>query len=837
MVEFPKSKVARGILIFLAGSSFYSQADEAQNQQDERVIEEVIATASPIRDSQKAAIDAKKAANNYADIVSADTIGRFPDQNLADSLGRIPGLAIERDQGQARYINFRGAPFRYTTLAIDGIAIPGAENGRIPRFDSFPSVITRKIEANKAIMADMPGESVAGFINIETFNPFETPGLAVAADVGYGQQKLGGGDIDKLSLRTSWSNEEFGFSLFGSKNSREQTTDNREFDLEQENGELVVNSVDIRSYKVLREDMAYGGRFEYRPSGSMDRFFLSTLYSEFQDHEERNQFVLDFAGGAAAMGGSVTPGAKGTGLTLINRMLEDGLYENSTWTHTLGADVQLGNWMVEGRINNTTTESNIFLPIPYSAAGNAMASYDLTNLNDPSVELMTANGSINDVNNYALDLFILYGSTLEIDAWKYKIDADRDVKVGSYAGQLKVGAMLDTRSTEGFGTSGSQQYHLWGVNPADYVTNTAWETDFTNSIKGTYFDNKGLRQALEQASGGLVVTPTADTQINIDEDIMVAYGMLTTDFSWGSLVAGVRIENTDYASSGPEGEQSDSFTDVLPSLHLNMDLAADLKFRASLSTAISRPTYNEWRASANVDITNQQISGGNPTLEAENAYGADFSLEWYAGDASLLALGAFYRHIDNVIYADSTKIDAGLYVPDYAGQQWDYTGFVNGQDGSFQGIEFNLIAQASDFISESLDGFGFNANITLLDSEFTTLSGAEFSLPGTSDLIYNASLFYENDSLSVRLNYQFRDDWLSTTENDSMGEYWNAQKRLDLSVSYTLPQPVLGADVSIYANANNLTDEIDIRYAGTEATPNQIERYGRRFMAGVRVNF
>ena len=66
-------------------------------------------TGTPIRDSQAAAIEAKRNANNVVDILAADTIGRFPDQNLADSLGRVPGLAIERDQGQARYINFRGA--------------------------------------------------------------------------------------------------------------------------------------------------------------------------------------------------------------------------------------------------------------------------------------------------------------------------------------------------------------------------------------------------------------------------------------------------------------------------------------------------------------------------------------------------------------------------------------------------------------------------------------------------------------------------------------------------------------------------------------------------------
>ncbi|WP_102798194.1 TonB-dependent receptor [Bowmanella denitrificans] len=821
-------------LALFVSLSLLSHTLLAQNEQ--QTMEEVIALASPIRDSQKAAIEAKQHASNFVDVVSADTIGRFPDQNLADSLGRIPGLAIERDQGQARYINFRGAPFRYTTLAIDGIAIPGAENGRIPRFDSFPAVITRKIEANKAVLASMPAESVAGFINIETFNPFETKGFTLATDVGYGQQSLGGGTIDKVSLRTSWSNQNIGLSLFGSQNSREQITDNREFDLEQQDGELVVNKVDMRSYQVKREDSAYGGRLEYRPQDSLDRFFFSSLYSEFQDHEQRNQYVLDFKAGAEAMGSSVAPGTKGQGLVIINRLLEDGLYENSTWANTLGADIQLGTWLVEGRINKTNTQSEFFLPIPYSAGGNSLASYDLTNIHDPLIELKTDSGSINDISNYALDLFILYGSSLDIDAWKYKLDAKTDVRVAGLSAQLQLGAMYDTRSAQGHGTDVSQQYHLWGVNPADFLTDDAWDTDFTNSIHATNYNNQALRQALEKASGGLRFTPTEANSINIDEDISVAYAMLSTDFAWGSLVTGLRLESTDYASTGPEGQHSDRFTDILPSVHLNVDVAEDVKFRASLSSAISRPTYNEWRASANIDTTEKQISGGNPALQAENAYGGDLSLEWYAGDASLLAIGAFYRHIDKVIYADSTKVDAGLYVPAFAGEQWDYSGFVNGQEGHFQGLELNLIAQASDFIGQHLDGIGFSANLTILDSEFTTLSGSRFSLPGTSDLIYNASVFYENDSLSVRLNYQFRDDWLSTTENDAMGEYWNAQKRLDLSLSYTLPS--LGdMDISLYANANNLTDEIDIRYLGSEATPNQIERYGRRYMAGVRVNF
>lgn len=173
-----------GVLVALSGSALAEST----------VMEEVVVTASPIRQSESAAIETKREALNVLDAISADTIGRFPDQNLADSLARVPGVAIERDQGQARYVNLRGAPFRYTAIAINGIDVPGAENGRIPRFDSFPAFITSKLTVNKAITADMPGEAVSGFVDIETNNPFDREGISFALDGGLGEQDLGGGD-------------------------------------------------------------------------------------------------------------------------------------------------------------------------------------------------------------------------------------------------------------------------------------------------------------------------------------------------------------------------------------------------------------------------------------------------------------------------------------------------------------------------------------------------------------------------------------------------------------------------------------------------------------------
>lgn len=810
-------------------------------------ITEVITFGSPIRDSQKAAIEEKRNADNYLDVVSADTIGRFPDQNLADSLGRMPGLAIERDQGQARYINFRGAPFRYTSLAIDGLTIPGAENGRVPRFDAFPAVITRRISANKAITPAMPGEAVSGFINIESFNPFDADGWSVSSDIGSGRQELGDGDVARYSLRTSWSNENLGFSVFGSHNRREQVTDNREFDLEVDaaSNALLLNEVDYRSYFVDREDNAWGGRLEYRPSDSMNRYFISTLYSEFIDEEERNQHVFDFAGGAGSAGTPRVVGDSGyQPLVLASRYLQNGRYNNSALTSTLGADFTVGEWFMEARLNQTKTENNTFLPIPLSVGGATSASFDISDVENPIVNISApfSNTPMPLASiNYAVTLGIVVDSNLDIDANKFKLDAERNISLFNRNTLLAVGFEHDLREGRGNGFSTAQKAFPQSVNIGSFNTGAAWMTDFTNSIGGTYYDNDGVFQAWSDATGGISVTAPADQIVAIDEDITAAYGMTTTDFSWGNIVAGARVERTDYSSDGPLASYSDDFVHVLPSVHVNIDLRENVKLRLAGTTAISRPTYNEWRASAIVSPVDQAVTGGNPSLEPEEAMGLDASLEWYYGDASLISLGAFHRDIDNVIYADTSTIDGGVYLPSAAGQSWTYTGFINGDSGSLTGAEFNLIAQVSDFAPDLmnglLNGLGVNANITLLDSEFTTEGGNRFSLPGTSETIYNASVYYETSRLSLRLNYQFRDDWLSTTENDAMAEYWAAQKRLDLSAKYDLPWQMMGADLSVYVNANNLNDAVDVRYAGTARTPNQVERYGRYYMAGIRANF
>ena len=129
-------------------------------------VEEVTVTARrPLAESTAAALLAQRNSNSLVSVLSADLIGDLPDQNVAFAVGRLPGVGIERDQGQARYVNLRGAPVYWTTLSFDGLSVVSPE-GRASRFDNIPSAIASQITVEKAIVPSMAGNTVAGNVDL-----------------------------------------------------------------------------------------------------------------------------------------------------------------------------------------------------------------------------------------------------------------------------------------------------------------------------------------------------------------------------------------------------------------------------------------------------------------------------------------------------------------------------------------------------------------------------------------------------------------------------------------------------------------------------------------------
>ncbi len=808
--------------------SFSISADET--------MEEVVVMGKPIKASQQSAIEAKRLADNVADIISADAVGRFPDQNLADALGRIPGMGIERDQGQARYVSFRGSPKRYTTTAFNGIDVPGVENGRIPRFDAYPSVITSQVVANKAITADMPGESVSGYIDVKTFQPGDLDGFNLSAEVGFGEQDLGGGDVDKANIRMSFSNESFGVLVYGSSNGRKQTTDNREFEYVGGPGQLIPEQIEYRNYLLDREDEAFGGTVEFYLENGGRAFFTSTN-TEFTDREERNHWYFYFPSGVAAN--------SGTADLSVRRLLQDGNTSNETNVNTIGFESSINDWDIEVSYSDIETKSSVWLPLIFLNAKRGdpeitNASYDVSNGLRP---ILSFDEDLNAID-YPTRILVDAIGGLDIENDQFKFDA---LKQNQW-GELKLGFKYDSRDALGGGTP--LETIGGGLTlTVDEVRGAAqgpWNTQFNNDAGVFYADNRGLGELMR--SRGLTRPDySADETLVIEEQILSAYAMQTIDMDWGNIIVGVRIEDTEYETVGQRlvGAVAEpltvkqSYTNVLPSAHINWDFKDDQKLRFSFSTGVSRPTYIEARASASISEISESITGGNPFLEEETSWGIDVAWEWYYNEASIFSITAFHRSIDNVIAEETTLVDGTLYssIAD-PGDLWDLTGFGNGDDGKLQGVEFNYIGRLDNYIEGFWSGFGLEANITAIDSEYTAPSGIELRLPGQSDLTYNVSLFYEDHGLSARLSYRYRDAWQDETETGAVFEFtqaifWDEQSRLDLSVRYDL-EPLIGYKASVFLDMNNLTDENDSRYAAERWNPTQNEYYGRRYLTGIR---
>ncbi|MET0376344.1 MAG: TonB-dependent receptor plug domain-containing protein, partial [Rhizorhabdus sp.] len=263
----------------------------------------VVSGSRPIAESEAAALQIQRTSPSLVSVIASDSIGRLPDQNIAQAVSRLPGVGVQRDQGQARYITLRGAPINWTTLSIDGINVVSPE-GRDARFDSIPSAIASQIIVRKAVTPDMTGETIAGNVDIITRSAFDYPGMKVQAKGGLGHVELGKkteyeGSL-VLSDRIDTGIGEFGIVSSASLYRRGMVTDNFETDFEAVDRDLRpgfetrkwARETENKLYRLTRKNYSLSTRLDWRPAPG-HKLFAETIYSAFQDDEQRNNYIFD----------------------------------------------------------------------------------------------------------------------------------------------------------------------------------------------------------------------------------------------------------------------------------------------------------------------------------------------------------------------------------------------------------------------------------------------------------------------------------------------------------------------------------------------------------------
>ena len=139
-------------------------------------LEEVV--VSGFRAALGAALDVKRAAVASVDAIVAEDIAKFPDQNLAESLQRIPGISIQRDGGEGRSITVRGLGSQFTRVRVNGMetvatATDGASSNRDRAFDFnvFASELFSSIVVHKTAEASVDEGSLGAVVDLNTGNP------------------------------------------------------------------------------------------------------------------------------------------------------------------------------------------------------------------------------------------------------------------------------------------------------------------------------------------------------------------------------------------------------------------------------------------------------------------------------------------------------------------------------------------------------------------------------------------------------------------------------------------------------------------------------------------
>ncbi len=407
----------------------------------------VIVGSRPIAESLAAALMVQKNSDSLVSVLAADSIGRLPDQNIAQAISRLPGLSVQRDQGQARYVNIRGAPLQWTTLSFDGIYVISPE-GRDARFDSLPSAIAAQVVVNKAVTPDLNGETIAGNVNIVTRSAFDYKGLHFQSKAGLGYNDLGGGMEYEVSgvLSNRWETGigDIGALISGSFYQRRMGTDNFEIDWETvdqdvrpvgsgDNPDTLLNTaagprrvwareIENKFYRLTRQNWSVTGRLDWQPDAD-NRVFINSIYSIFIDDELRDNFRIDAddqqsrVPSAACTGTTPQlPAANTTGYADVctgntplrgtiygvdyDARFRQTAYRQSVFTNTIGGDHTLSDAItIRWRGNYTRSEDDRSQPylVTYqspgfgsngaSATSRVAAQYDFTDRFNSQVRL------------------------------------------------------------------------------------------------------------------------------------------------------------------------------------------------------------------------------------------------------------------------------------------------------------------------------------------------------------------------------------------------------------------------------------------------------------------
>ena len=790
------------------------------------------------------ALDDQRRANTIKSVVHADAIGQMPDDNAAEALQRIPGISVERDQGEGRFVRVRGLGSDLNSVTINGTLVPAPEDDRrAVAMDVLPSELIQSLSVVKTLTPDMDANSLGGTIEVESLSAFDHDGLfySLSAEgshddnTGKNSPKLSGAFSNRFSIGDGIDN--FGVAAALSWQEREFGSDNVEtggawdFDDGDRLGKL-----EQRRYDITRERTGFGLNLDYRPDEHSE-IWLRSLYSRFKDDEVRQSMVTKFADPQLA--GEL-------GDAEVSRKLKARTDTQEVKSFVFGGKRQLGDWGVNAQAGYSEAgEKNPGGIASAAFEGNDdFAGVGYGGMRKPQLQ---AGQDIYDPSNFSL-AEVEWEKHRTTDTEKnIKLDLTRDFYLSSMPSRLAFGGKLSRRQKdndldvwiyEDFDTLGFSDEQL---NMPGFTRGT---TDYGLGRFGPAISDNAVKDLIS----GLNRDDFYDEQesrindFTIEEDINAAYVMNTLDIDDLRIIAGLRYEGTRMKAQGTGLDENGFFANNtskkydhwLPGLHGIYQLNDKTQIRAAWTNSVVRPTFGQMFPGFLLD--GDEAEFGNPNLKPLESASFDLGIEHYMGRAGAISAFVFYKDIKNFVYTADIA-GTGAYT-DFS----EAITSVNGDSAKVYGLEL-AYSQKFSWLPAPWNGLLLNANGTFtrsdadieqFDPDLGSMRSRSISLPGQSDITGNLTLGWENDRTSLRLSANYKSDYLHEVGSvlDKRYDYTvDDQLFVDFSASYFLRE-----NLQVFFEAQNLTDESYYVYTGKRRYNSQYEEYGPSYKIGLTLN-
>jgi TonB-dependent receptor len=822
------------------------------------------------------AINQQRTSDDILNVMPKGVIQSLPNANIADVAGRMPGVSLERDEGEGKYVQVRGTEPRLTNTTVDGVQLPAPEdNVRQFKLDTIPANIVGSVELSKTLSPNQDAEAIGGTVNLVTKRAGDVPTLQLEGFGGFTpiQDTRYLGLVSGTGGMRFGANKQFGILVSGSFDYNGRGID----DIEPSPNDTPVpsyGSMDIREYRYFRDRLGFGGSLDYKLKEPTSGLFLHYFFSDFKDYG--NKWVYTLSDGGAPE------------FSTSSRLPDYGIL-----AVILGGKHVLSNswlsWEVSAaRSYQAAAAGNpgaTFDPIPGTPASNLTSCVNLpsSNYRFPQWSPSCFGPPTYDPSQYTITEYDgTQGITSQVKL-QGSLSYAKNYHLGSHFSTIEFGAMI-RNAHKGQDATSPTYDQTFIPNPSNPPVSpmTNYLSGFTNP--NYYFNkyplgpvtdynrivanlNTVINRGVLAYDGPASIFGSALSNFDLTERISAGYIMNTIEFGRFRLQAGLRIEATQLdilgysitnnASSSAETvvpqQANPWYWDPLPVVQVRYRITDNSGLRASYGRGISRPNPYDMVPYLTVDQSTNPytIDTGNPKLQPEHANNWDLLYEHYLKPYGAFQAGFFYKQLSQPIYYILDPHYQGTQYPQYRGDNFSY--IINGVNADIYGFEA-AYTQHLGFLPRGLSGFGISANFTKTGSSAgqLPLRSDNPALQRQNPTIWNLGPTYDRGRFAARVGltynsasiYQYQ--WEQcTAQQNSLGvceDPANLGPKGPLGDNYLYAHLQLDAQASVRVQKSltvlwqgmNLTNEVFGFYNGSQHYVTQREFYKPTYSFGVR---